>query len=81
MDRNVVNYKVTENENISYYKVYSIMCCSRRWPMDRKSPFAIIIISHNAIYMVSHGSTLLSSENLNANKRPLNGLHSGRPKV
>jgi len=57
------------------------MCCSRRGPMDCKSRFVIIIISHKAIYMVSHGSTLLNSEIFNANKRPLNGLHSGRPKV
>lgn len=81
MDRNVVNYKVTDYENISYYKVYNIMWYSSRGPMNCKSRFVIIIISYNAIYMVSHSSTLLNSENFNANKRPLNGLHSGRPKV
>lgn len=36
-----------------------------------------LIISHNVIYMVSHGPTLLNSENVNANKRPINDRTAG----
>lgn len=80
MDRSVVNYKATEYDNALYYKVYSTIYYSRQTPMDCKRRF-VIIISHNAVYMVSYGSTLLNSENVNANKRTLNGFLSGRPKV
>lgn len=70
--------KKIEYDNTSYCKVYSIMCYSCRGPIHCESRFFIlIIISHNVVYMDSHISTLLKSKNVNVNKYPFNGLHSG----
>lgn len=81
MDRNVSNYKWIEYDNTSYCKVYSIMCYSCRVIDCESRFFILIIISHNVVYIVSNGSTLLKSKNVNINKYPLNGLHSGILKV